>query len=221
MLRCLPKGLQGKPIIFATWGEVGRNRDLVLLLLITCLIAIGQYVVLAFAGPLLIQLTNATPERIAAVFALFGVMTLVGNICASRVVRTWGAFKTSAVFMACMVFGVALWAFGTGIYLSMATGAAIWGFGFAAVAAMQQVRLITKAPSLATASVPINNTAVYLGQAIGAAIGGALFAGGNLRAMGFVALAHIAAAFGFLWLTRSIPDAPGPGTVRSPGAGAA
>jgi MFS transporter, DHA1 family, inner membrane transport protein len=214
LLRSLPKGLQGKPIIFATWVEVGRSRDLVVLLLITCSIAIGQYVVIAFAGPLLMQLTNATPERIAAVFALFGVMTLVGNICASRVVQAWGAFRTSAVFMACMVFGVALWAFGTGIYLSMAAGAAIWGFGFAAVAAMQQVRLIMKAPSLATASVAINNTAVYFGQAIGAGIGGALFAGGNLRAMGFVALAPVTVSFGFLWLTRSMPDAPGPGSDR-------
>lgn len=220
LLRGLPKGLQGKPIIFATWSEVGRSRALVLLLLITCLIAIGQYVVIAFAGPLLIQLTNATPGRIATVFALFGGMTLAGNICASRVVQTWGAFKTSAVFMACMVFGVALWAFGAGIYLSMATGAAIWGFGFAPVAAMQQVRLITKAPSLATASVAINNTAVYLGQTIGAGIGGALFAAGRLNAMGFVALAHIAVSFGFLWLTRSMPVVPGPGSMRSPGADA-
>lgn len=218
LLRGLPKGLQGKPIIFATWSKVGRSRDLVLLLLITCLIAIGQYVVIAFAGPLLIQLTNATPGRIATVFALFGGMTLAGNICASRVVQTWGAFKTSAVFMACMVFGVALWAFGAGIYLSMATGAAIWGFGFAAVAAMQQVRLITKAPSLATASVAVNNTAVYPGQTIGAGIGGALFTADRLNAMGFVALAHITASFGFLWLTRSIPDAPGPGSMRSPSA---
>jgi DHA1 family inner membrane transport protein len=215
----LPKGLQGKPIIFATWGEVARSRDLVLLLLITCLIAIGQYVVIAFAGPLLIHLTDATPERIAAVFTLFGVMTLVGNICASRVVQTWGAFQTSAVFMACMVFGIALWAFGTGIYLPMATGAAIWGFGFAAVAGMQQVRLIRAAPPLATASVAINNTAVYLGQAIGAGIGGAMFAAGKLNAMGFVGLAHIAASFGLLWLTRSAPD--GPGSIRSPGADAA
>ena len=71
----------------------------------------------------------------------------------------------------------------------MAAGAAIWGFGFAAVAAMQQVRLIRAAPPLATASVAINNTAVYLGQAIGAAIGGAMFAAGRLNAMGFVGLA--------------------------------
>jgi predicted MFS family arabinose efflux permease len=208
LLSGLPRGLEGKPVIFATWLAVGRSRALLLILLITTLLALGQYVVIAFAGPLLIQLTDATPQKIAAVFALFGVMTLVGNLCASRVVRRWGAFTTSAVFMACVVFGAGLWAFGAGIYPSMAAGAAIWGFGFAAVTAMQQVRLIMTAPPLATASVAINNTALYLGQAIGSAVGGAMFVRGDLHAMGFVGLAPVALSFGVLWLTRTAPKAP-------------
>lgn len=202
----LPRGLKGAPVKFATWGEVGRSRDLVLLLLITSLLAAGQNVVIAFAGPLLIQLTNATSAGIATVFALFGVMTLVGNVSAARVVQSWGAFTTSAFFMACIVFGAALWAFGAGIYLSMAAGAAVWGLGFAAVSSMQQVRLIMTAPSLSTASVAINNSAVYLGQAIGSGLGGALFARGNLHAMGFVGLAPVALSFGILWLTRAAPE---------------
>jgi predicted MFS family arabinose efflux permease len=207
LLLGMPRGLKGTPVIFATWLAVGRSRALVLLLLITTLLATGQYVVIAFAGPLLIELTNATPQKIAAVFALFGVMTLVGNLCASRVVRRWGAFKTSAAFMACVVFGAGLWAFGAGFYLSMAAGAAIWGFGFAAVTAMQQVRLIMTAPTLATASVAVNNTALYLGQAIGSALGGFLFVRGDLHAMGFVGLAPVALSFGVLWLTRAAPQA--------------
>jgi MFS transporter, DHA1 family, inner membrane transport protein len=202
----LPRGLKGAPVKFATWGEVGRSRDLVLLLLITGLLSAGQNVVIAFAGPLLIQLTDTASEGIATVFALFGVMTLVGNVCASRVVQNWGPFNTSAVFMACIVFGAALWAFGAGIYLSMAAGAAVWGLGFAAVSSMQQVRLIMTAPSLSTASVAINNSAVYLGQAIGSGLGGALFARGNLHAMGFVGLAPVALSFGILWLTRAAPE---------------
>jgi predicted MFS family arabinose efflux permease len=205
LLAGLPKGLKGTPVIFATWLAVGRSRALVLLLLITSLLATGQYVVIAFAGPLLIRLTNATPGKIAVLFALFGVMTLAGNFCASRVVRRWGAFTTSAVFMACVVFGARLWAFGAGIYPSMAAGAAIWGFGFAAVTAMQQVRLIMTAPLLATASVAINNTALYLGQAIGSGIGGAMFARGDLYAMGFVRLAPVGLSFGILWLKRAAP----------------
>lgn len=202
LLAGLPKRLEGAPVIFATWRAVGQSRALVLLLLITILLAAGQYIVMTFTSPLLIRLTNATPEKIAAVFALFGMMTLAGNFCASRVVQRWGAFKTSAVFMACVLFGAGLWAFGAGMYPLMAAAAAIWGFGFAAVTAMQQVRLIMTAPPLATASVAINNTALYLGQAIGAGIGGAMFAKEALHAMAFVGLAPIALSFGILWLTQ-------------------
>jgi MFS transporter, DHA1 family, inner membrane transport protein len=202
----LPKGLKGAPVIFATWRAVGRNRQLLVLLLITSLLAAGQLVVIAFVGPLLTELTGATPRGIAVVFLLFGVMTLIGNVCASQLVLVWGAFKTSAVFIICIVIGAALWAVGAGIYPLMAAGAAIWGLGFAAATAMQQVRLIAAAPVLATASVAINNTMLYLGQAIGSGIGSALFARGKLTAMSFAALALVAAAFGFLWLTRLAPE---------------
>jgi DHA1 family inner membrane transport protein len=202
----LPRGLKGAPVIFATWRAVGRSRQLLLLLLITSLLAAGQLVVIAFVGPLLTELTGATPRGIAVVFLLFGVMTLVGNVCASQLVQVWGAFKTSAVFIVCIVFGAALWAIGAGIYPLMAAGAAIWGLGFAAATAMQQVRLIAAAPALATASVAINNTVLYLGQAVGSGIGSALFARGRLTAMSFAALALVAAAFGILWLTRFAPE---------------
>jgi MFS transporter, DHA1 family, inner membrane transport protein len=202
----LPTGLKGAPVRFATWKAVSRNHYLLLLLLITGLLAAGQLVIIAFVGPLLTELTGATPRGIAAVFLLFGAMTLVGNVLASRVVQGWGAFKTSSVFIICLLLGAALWAIGQGTYLLMAAGAAIWGLGFAAANAMQQVRLLAAAPRLGTASVAINNTVLYLGQAIGSGIGSALFARGELNSMGFVALAFVAASFGVLWLTRSAPE---------------
>ncbi len=198
----LPRGLKGTPVIFATWRAVGGDRHLVLLLSITCVLGAGQLVVIAFVGPLLTELTGATSRGIAFVFLLFGVMTLVGNILASRVVLFWGTYKTSAVFILCIVVGASLWAIGAGSYPLMAAGAAIWGLGFAAATAMQQVRLIAAAPSLATATVAMNNTMLYLGQAIGAGIGSALFTRGKLTAMGFASVALLGAAFCLVWLTR-------------------
>jgi len=56
LLLGMPKGLKGTPVIFATWRAVGRSRALMLLLLITTLLGTGQYVVIAFAAPLLIRL---------------------------------------------------------------------------------------------------------------------------------------------------------------------
>ncbi|HEX7566405.1 MAG TPA: MFS transporter [Bradyrhizobium sp.] len=202
----LPKGLKGTPVIFATWRAVGRNRQLLLLLSITSLLGAGQLVIIAFVGPLLTELTGATPRGIAIVFLIFGVMTLIGNVCASKLVQAWGSFKTSAVFAVCVVTGVALWAIGAGTFALMAAGAAIWGLGVAATTAMQQVRLIAAAPALATASVAINYTVLYLGQAIGSGIGSVLFAQGKLITMGFVALALVATSLGVLWLTRFAPE---------------
>jgi len=97
----------------------------------------------------------------------------------------------------------------------MAAGAAIWGLGFAAASAMQQVRPIATAPRLSTASVAINNTALYLGQAIGSGIGSVLFTRGQSGIMGFVALALVASAFGALWSTRFAPEEFGEGFVEA------
>jgi MFS family permease len=133
-------------------------------------------------------------------------MTLIGNVGASQFVQRWGAFATSALSIGCIVVGAALWATGAGTYALMAAGSAAWGLGFAAATAMQQVRLIAAAPMLATASVAINNTVLYLGQAIGSGIGSLLFTRDRLNEMGFVSLGLVALAFGLLWLTRSAPE---------------
>ena len=46
---------------------------------------------------------------------------------------------------------------------------------------MQQVRLVGAAPRLASASVSLNTSVLYIGQAIGSAIGGVLYARGLLH----------------------------------------
>jgi hypothetical protein len=76
---------------------------------------------------------------------------------------------------------------------------------------MQQVRLLAAAPLLGTASVAINNTVLYLAQAVGSGVGSVLFARGELISMGFVALAFVAASFGVLWFTRLTPERVGIG----------
>ena len=68
----LPSGLRGAPVDLKTWIDVGRNRTIVLLLLITTLQMSGQFVVFTFMGPLLHKLTGAGPDAIALVFAAYG-----------------------------------------------------------------------------------------------------------------------------------------------------
>jgi MFS transporter, DHA1 family, inner membrane transport protein len=58
------------------------------------------------------------------------------------------------------------------------------GLGFASTNSMQQVRLVGAAAALATAPVSLNTSVLYVGQAVGSATGGMLYARDLLRAIG-------------------------------------
>jgi len=198
----LPGGLMGAPVDLKTWADVGRNRLIMLLLSITTLQMSGQFVVFTFMGPLLAKLTGAGPDAIALVFACYGVCGFIGIAIATRIVDSWGAWKTSVLFTALMLTGVTGWALTAGIYPLMVVSVAIWGLGFASTNSMQQVRLVGAAPSLASASVSLNTSVLYVGQAVGSAIGGLLYARDLLYAAGYVATAFIALALLTVILTR-------------------
>lgn len=152
----LPGGLIGAPVDLKTWAELGRNRTILLLLSITTLQMSGQFVVFTFMGPLLAKLTGAGPDAIGLVFALYGIFGFIGIAIATRIVDSWGAYRTSVLFTVLMLAGVTGWALSAGTYVLMAGSVAIWGLGFASTNSMQQVRLVAAAPALAPASVSLN-----------------------------------------------------------------
>jgi len=198
----LPGGLQGTPVALKTWGELSRNRMIVLLLSITAAQTSGQFTVFTFMAPLLKKLTNASPDAIGLVFALFGIAGFVGILIATRIVDTWGAYRTSLLFNALVAAGIAGWALGAGFYVAMAVAVTVWGLGFAATNSMQQVRLVAAAPRLASASVSLNTSVLYIGQAIGSFIGGLFYEREYLHGVGFVAVAFLAIALTLVLASR-------------------
>ena len=190
----LPRGLVGAAVDMKTWTDLGRNPMIVLLLLITTLQMSGQFVVFTFMGPLLAKLTQAGPDAIGLVFAIYGLCGFIGIVIATRIVDSWGAYKTSLLFTGLMLVGIAGWAISAGIYSLMACSVAIWGLGFASTNSMQQVRLVSAAPALASASVSLNTSVLYVGQAVGSAIGGMLYARDLLHSAGYVAAAFVVLA---------------------------
>jgi DHA1 family inner membrane transport protein len=197
----LPGGLIGAPVDLKTWVELGRNPMIALLLLITTLQMSGQFVVFTFMGPLLSKLTQAGPDAIGLVFAFYGVFGFVGIVVATRIVDSWGAYKTSVLFTLLLLTGVAGWALSAGVYSLMAGSVAIWGLGFASTNSMQQVRLVAAAPSLASASVSLNTSVLYIGQAIGSAIGGMLYGRNLLYGAGYVSMGFVVLALLTVMLT--------------------
>ena len=198
----LPAGLRGVPVSLASWVEIGRSRQIVLLLLITVLVLAGTFQVFVFLGPLLTILTGAGPQTIGFTFAAMGAIGLLGNVVTTRVVGTVGAFRVSFVLLALMFLGLVIWALGTGVLAIMLVGSAVTSIGFAASNSIQQARLSVAAPALASASIALNTSAIYVGQAIGSAIGGALIARDLAPAVGYVAAAITGTAMLALLFTR-------------------
>jgi DHA1 family inner membrane transport protein len=90
------------------------------------------------------------------------------------------------------------------LYSLMACSAAIWGLGFASSNSMQQVRLVAAAPQLASASVSLNTSFLYVGQAIGSAIGGVLYAHDLLYGIGYAGAAFVGLALITVIGTRNL-----------------
>jgi predicted MFS family arabinose efflux permease len=199
---CVPNGLIAAPVDLRTWTDLAGNRTIVILLAITTLQMSGQFAVFTFMGPLLKTLTNASSNAVGLVFALYGIFGFIGLVIATRIVDSWGAYRTWILFTFLMLAGIAGWALSSGIYFLMAVSVATWGLGFASTNSMQQVRLVAAAPPAAPASIALNTSFVYVGQAIGSAIGGQLFARGLLQDVGFVGAGLVALTLFLVLLSR-------------------
>jgi predicted MFS family arabinose efflux permease len=198
----LPRGLKGQPVDLSTWGALARNRLVLLLLSITALWLGGQFVVFPYVAPLLADMAGASGRVAALLFALYGFLGVAGNLAASRLVGTWGPYATSRIFLVIMMAGALSWLAGAGNVVAMGMAMGLWGLGFAAFNSMQQARLIAAAPDLGSASVALNTSAIYVGQGMGSAIGGALYSAGRLETIGIVATAFMAAALVGLLMSR-------------------
>ena len=204
----LPAGLVGARIDLKTWTDVGRNRAIVVLLVITTLTMSGQFAVFTFMGPLLAKLTHVGADAVGLVFAIYGLCGFVGIAIVSRFVDTWGAYRTSILSISLVLTGMAGWAVSAGNYPLMASSVVIWGLGFASTNSMQQVRLVAAAPALASASVSLNTSVLYVGQAIGSAIGGLLYAHELLYGIGYAGAAFVGLALVIVISNRGIGKAP-------------
>ncbi len=203
----LPAGLRGARVDLKTWIDVGGNRAIIVLLLITMLLMSGQFAVFTFMGPLLAKLTRVGPDAVGLVFAIYGLCGFIGIAIVTRIVDSWGAYKTSVMCVSLVLIGITGWALSAGVYPLMACSVAIWGLGFAATNSMQQVRLVSAAPELASASVSLNTSVLYVGQAIGSAIGGLLYAHDLLYGIGYAGTAFVAMGLVTVVSTRGLATA--------------
>jgi predicted MFS family arabinose efflux permease len=188
----IPGRLFVAPMNRAAWKELFGNRPLLLAVSVTAIQAVGQFSVFSYMALVLKDFLNATPTVISMMFLCFGVAGVIGNVIGARVMDRIGPVRVGVIAMGCMLTAIILWPLTRGSLPATAALMMLWGLGCFSVNSSQQVRLMMMAPKLTSASVALNSSAIYLGQAVGAFVGGLIISAQGTASLSFFGAAPMA-----------------------------
>lgn len=192
--RTLPDGVRPPALSREAWGRTFASRPLMLCIAVTVLYAAGQFVLLSYLAPFFRQTLNASAGATSLLFMCFGAFGFVGNVLMSRHIDRIGADRAVLVSVALMAVSFIAWPLASVSLLLAAIVLVPWGLGCFASNSAQQARLVGLAPTLASASIALNSSALYAGQAIGAAGGGWLILNAGFGVLHWAGLAALLAA---------------------------
>ena len=195
----MPDGIKPPAFSLATWRETLQSKPLMLCVAVTALYSAGQFVLFSYFAPYYKANFNITPTQLSLMFAWFGAFGFIGNLWVSRNIERLGASRTVFLAVGCMALSLAVWPLGSTLTLA-ALVMIPWALGCFSANSAQQARLSAIAPTLASGSIALNTSAMYAGQAAGAASGGWLIAHGQMSMLHWAGLASLLVALLVSWL---------------------
>jgi predicted MFS family arabinose efflux permease len=190
----IPAKLFVAPMDRAAWKVLFADKPLLLAISVTAIQALGMFTTFSYMALLLKESVGATPAILSVLFLCFGITGVTGNVLGARAMDRIGPMRVGILAMSCMLTALALWPLAHGSLPVTVVLLLLWGLGCFSVNSSQQVRLMTMAPQLASASVSLNSSAIYLGQASGAFAGGLLISGLGAASLSFFSALPMAAA---------------------------
>ena len=205
--RSLPDGVRPAALSRAAWAQVFTSPGLMAIVAVTVFSAAGQFTLFSYFAPYYSQVLGASPAAISALFMWFGAVGVLGNVLLTRHIDRVGADRALGLLLLCMAASLLLWPLG-GSVLAMALVLTPWALGCFASNAGQQARLVQAAPVLAPALIALNSSAMFAGQALGAASGGAVMAAAGWCPLHWMGLAWMLAAVALsAWAARRLAQA--------------
>jgi predicted MFS family arabinose efflux permease len=192
--RAMPDGIRPAALTRQAWGQTLGSAPLMLAVGVTLLLAFGQFILFSYFAPYYQQVLGIGPGTMSLLFLWFGVFGLAGNLGLSRWVDRLGAPRAVLLALGAIALGLVLWPLGRAGLWQMALVLVPWALGSFASNSAQQARLVHMEPALAPATVSLNTSAMYAGQALGAALGGWLIAHGQMARLHQFSLVVVLAA---------------------------
>ena len=192
--RTVPGGVKIAALSAASWRAVLTSPALMTVLLVTVLNGTGQFTFFTYLNPSLKASLGASTALLTFVLAWYGVAATVGNVIASKFVARIGPARAALGSLLAMAAGLLVWGAGADVLAVVLLAATVWGLGTFATNSIQQARLAGIAPQVTSASIALNTSAIYFGQAAGSGLGGVLIKVGWMPYLPWVGAAILAAA---------------------------
>lgn len=163
-----------------------RQPVLALALVNILIWTMGGFTVYTYLSPFLQQLTHLQGANISILFLVFGIASVIGNVLGGYGADHWGTSRTLTIGLLATMVALFALSLVSGSLWGVACMVGIWGVAGWSLMPSQQHRLITLAPAAVNIVLSLNNSALYLGIAAGAALGGLVVSDLSLTALGWV-----------------------------------
>ena len=199
----LPKGEPGRRPDVRRELRVLTRPEVLLAMGTTVLGAGAMFTLYTYVAPVLTDLTHASPGFIAFALVLIGTGFTLGNSIGGRL-ADWSLDGATKLILGTLAIVMALLPFMMSTHIGAAIGLVLWGaaaFGIVPPVQMRVMQAAAQAPGLASS---VNVGAFNLGNAVGAALGGAVIGQGLGYAAVPIAGAVLAAGgLGLVWLSNA------------------
>lgn len=199
----LPKGEPGKRPEVRRELRVLTRPEVLLAMSTTVLGASAMFTLYTYVAPVLTDITHASPGFVAFALMLIGVGFTVGNTLGGRL-ADWSLDGATKLILAMLAIVMAIMPWLMTTHVGAAIGLVVWGaaaFGIVPPVQMRVMQAAAQAPGLASS---VNIGAFNLGNAVGAALGGAVISQGLGYAAVPLAGALLAVAgLGLVWLSSA------------------
>ena len=180
-----------------------RQRSVQAVFGLTLVYFVAIFSVFSYMGPVLKSLRPMEPGVLSAVISLFGVAGVVGTLGGGRVADRLGTRRSLTLSLTGLSLCLVLLPWTAGHLWAMLAVLMVWGACGFSMMAPQQVRLAQLAGPDTPLALSLNNSMLYLGIALGAAVGGAALAHIEARHLPWVGAPFALGALAWLrWSTR-------------------
>jgi len=204
----VPAGLMFQPVALRDLGEILSQGRMMLAILFTGSFLGSIYVLFTYMAPLLSETMGFGRDGITLTLATFGCGAVAGNILGGFLADRFGWRRTLTGLCLCQMALMPLFSMLPVPVPALLVLAFVWSVCGWSFMAGQQLRLIKLAGPRAPVVLALNAAAIYVGAALGSALGGAVITAFGISALGIAA--GLAALSALIHLTLSATLEPRP-----------